>query len=91
MRAHGLGANVIVTEIDPTKALEAKMDGFRVMSGNEAFMIADFICSVTGNLNVIDKHHFKNMKDGVIVSNAGHFNVEINIDSLNVLLTQDVH
>ena len=82
MRANGLGANVIVTEIDPTKALEAKMDGFRVMSGNEAFMIADFICSVTGNLNVIDKHHFKNMKDGVIVSNAGHFNVEINIDAL---------
>ena len=88
MRAHGLGANVIVTEIDPTKALEAKMDGFRVMSGNEAFMIADFICSVTGNLNVIDKHHFKNMKDGVIVSNAGHFNVEINIDSLKKMSTK---
>ena len=82
MRAHGLGANVIVTEIDPTKALEARMDGFRVMSGNDAFKVADFICSVTGNINVIDKHHFRLMKDGAIVSNAGHFNVEINIDAL---------
>ena len=82
MRAAGLGASVIVTEIDPTKGLEAKMDGFQVMTGTEAFKKADFICSVTGNINVIDKHHFKIMKDGAIISNAGHFNVEINIDAL---------
>jgi len=82
MRANGLGANVIVTEIDSTKALEAKMDGFQVMTGSEAFKKGDFICSVTGNINVIDKHHFKTLKDGVIISNAGHFNVEINIKAL---------
>jgi adenosylhomocysteinase len=82
MRAAGLGASVIVTEIDPTKGLEAKMDGFQVMTGTEAFKKADFICSVTGNINVIDKHHFKIMKDGAIICNAGHFNVEINIDAL---------
>ncbi|MEE2974856.1 MAG: adenosylhomocysteinase [Thermodesulfobacteriota bacterium] len=88
MRANGLGANVIVTEIDSTKALEAKMDGFQVMTGNEAFKKADFICSVTGNINVIDKHHFRTMKDGAIISNAGHFNVEINIDSLKKMATK---
>tara|TARA_B110000196_G_scaffold145028_1_gene125492 strand:- start:1655 stop:2644 length:990 start_codon:yes stop_codon:yes gene_type:complete len=82
MRASGLGANVIVTEIDATKGLEAKMDGFQVMTGNEAFKRGDFICSVTGNINVIDKHHFKIMKDGAIISNAGHFNVEINVEAL---------
>ena len=88
MRASGLGANVIVTEIDSTKALEAKMDGFQVMTGDEAFKRADFICSVTGNINVIDKHHFKKMKDGAIISNAGHFNVEINIESLKKMSTK---
>jgi adenosylhomocysteinase len=82
MRASGLGANVIVTEIDATKGLEAKMDGFQVMTGTEAFKRGDFICSVTGNINVIDKHHFKIMKDGAIISNAGHFNVEINVEAL---------
>ena len=88
MRAAGLGANVIVTEIDATKGLEAKMDGFQVMTGTEAFKRADFICSVTGNLNVIDKKHFKIMKDGAIISNAGHFNVEINIDALRKMATK---
>ena len=89
MRAAGLGANVVVTEIDPTKGLEAKMDGFQVMTGTEAFRKADFICSVTGNINVIDKHHFKIMKDGVIISNAGHFNVEINIEALRKMASKN--
>ncbi len=88
MRAAGLGANVIVTEIDATKGLEAKMDGFQVMTGTEAFKRADFICSVTGNINVIDKNHFKVMKDGAIISNAGHFNVEINIDALRKMASK---
>ncbi|HXV42754.1 MAG TPA: adenosylhomocysteinase [Anaerolineae bacterium] len=82
MRARGLGANVIVTEIDPLKALEAVMDGFRVMPMIEAAPQADFICSATGDKNVIDKHHFEVMKDGCCVSNSGHFNVEINIPAL---------
>ena len=88
MRAAGLGASVIVTEIDATRGLEAKMDGFQVMTGTEAFKKADFICSVTGNINVIDKHHFKIMKDGAIISNAGHFNVEINIEALRRMATK---
>jgi len=78
-RARGLGANVIVTEVDPMPALEAVMDGFRVMPMEEADRIGDIFCTVTGDLNVIDKHHFEVMKDGAIVSNSGHFNVEINI------------
>jgi adenosylhomocysteinase len=82
MRARGMGANVIVTEIDPLKALEAVMDGFRVMPMIEAAPQADFICSATGDKNVIDKHHFEVMKDGCCVSNSGHFNVEINIPAL---------
>ncbi len=81
-RARGMGANVIVTEIDPLPALEAVMDGFRVMPMAEAAKIGDFFCTVTGDLNVIDKHHFEVMKDGAIVSNSGHFNVEINIPAL---------
>ncbi len=81
-RARGMGANVIVTEIDPLKALEAVMDGYRVMPMNEAVKIGDFFCTLTGDINVIDKHHFEMMKDGAIVSNSGHFNVEINIPSL---------
>ncbi len=81
-RARGMGANVIVTEIDPLKALEAVMDGFRVMPMNDAAQIGDFFCTLTGDINVIDKHHFELMKDGAIVSNSGHFNVEINIPSL---------
>jgi adenosylhomocysteinase len=81
-RARGMGAQVIVTEIDPMKALEAVMDGFQVMPMAEASKIGDFFCTVTGDLNVIDKHHFEVMKSGAIVANSGHFNVEINIPAL---------
>jgi adenosylhomocysteinase len=81
-RARGAGAEVIVTEIDPTKALEAVMDGFRVMSMEEASKIGDVFCTVTGNKNVLAKQHFELMKDGAIISNSGHFNVEIDIPSL---------
>ena len=84
-RARGLGANVIVTEVDPMPALEAVMDGFRVMPMVEAARIGDIFCTVTGDLNVIDKHHFEVMKDGAIVSNSGHFNVEINIPALETM------
>ncbi len=81
-RARGMGAQVIVTEVDPMKALEAVMDGFQVMPMVEASKIADIMCTVTGDLNVIDAHHFEVMKDGAIVANSGHFNVEINIPAL---------
>jgi adenosylhomocysteinase len=84
-RARGTGAEVIVTEIDPTKALEAVMDGFRVMSMDEAAKIGDVFCTVTGNKNVLAKQHFEVMKDGAIISNSGHFNVEIDIPSLEKL------
>ncbi|HKC00037.1 MAG TPA: adenosylhomocysteinase [Terriglobales bacterium] len=84
-RARGAGAEVIVTEIDPTKALEAVMDGFRVMSMEEAAKIGDVFCTVTGNKNVLSKQHFTVMKDGAIISNSGHFNVEIDIPSLEKL------
>lgn len=82
MRARGMGANVIVTEIDPMKALEAVMDGFRVMPMIEAAPIGDIFVTLTGDINVVDKHHFVAMKDGAIVANSGHFNVEINIPVL---------
>ena len=81
-RARGAGAEVIVTEIDPTKALEAVMDGFRVMSMDEAAKLGDVFCTVTGNKSVLAKQHFELMKDGAIISNSGHFNVEIDITSL---------
>jgi len=81
-RARGAGAEVIVTEIDPTKALEAVMDGFRVMSMAEAAKLGDVFCTVTGNKNVLAKEHFELMKDGAIIANSGHFNVEIDIPSL---------
>jgi adenosylhomocysteinase len=84
-RARGMGANVIVTEVDPLPALEAVMDGYRVMSMAEAAKIGDIFCTVTGDLNVIDQHHFEVMKDGAIISNSGHFNVEINIPALEKL------
>jgi adenosylhomocysteinase len=84
-RARGAGAEVIITEIDPTKALEAVMDGFRVMSMEEAAKIGDVFCTVTGNKNVLAKQHFEHMKDGAIISNSGHFNVEIDIPSLEKL------
>ena len=82
MRARGLGANVVVTEVDPLPALEAAMDGYRVMPMSEAAALGDFFCTVTGDINVIDRHHFESMKDGAIVANSGHFNVEINIPAL---------
>lgn len=82
MRARGLGANVIVTEVDPMPALEAVMDGFRVMPMMEAAKIGDIFCTLTGDLNVIDKHHMEVMKNGAIISNSGHFNVEINLPAL---------
>ncbi|MDK2981711.1 MAG: adenosylhomocysteinase [Chloroflexota bacterium] len=82
MRARGMGANVIVTEVDSLKALEAVMDGFRVLPMMEAAKEGNIFCTLTGDLNVIDKHHFEVMKDGAIVANSGHFNVEINIPAL---------
>ena len=81
-RAHGMGANVIVTEIDSLKALEAVMDGFRVLPMSEAAAIGDFFCTVTGNKHVLRKEHFEIMKDGAIVANSGHFNVEIDLEAL---------
>ncbi len=88
MRAKGMGANVIITEIDPIKALEAHMDGFRVMKMNDACKISDFIVTVTGDINVIDKHHFKLMKEGCIIANSGHFDVEINTKALEKMSTR---
>lgn len=88
MRARGMGANVVVTEVDPLAALEAVMDGFRVMPMNEAASIGDIFCTLTGDIKVIDEHHFERMKDGAIVSNSGHFNVEINIPSLEAMAVE---
>ncbi len=82
MRAKGMGADVVVTEIDPTRALEAVMDGYRVMPMSEAAKIGDFFCTVTGNTSVIRAEHFEKMKDGAIVSNSGHFNVELDLATL---------
>lgn len=85
MRAKGLGANVIVTEVDPLKALEAVMDGYRVMPMREAAPLGDIFITATGDINVIDRPHFEAMRDGAILANAGHFNVEINIPALEEL------
>ncbi|MGH7248859.1 MAG: adenosylhomocysteinase, partial [Pseudomonadota bacterium] len=85
MRARGHGANVIVTEIDPLKALEATMDGFRVMTMADAAPIGDIFCTLTGNTSVIRSEHFTAMKDGAVVCNSGHFNVEIDIPALTRL------
>jgi len=82
LRASGMGAKVIVTEIDPLRALEAVMDGYQVMSMEKAAPIGDFFCTLTGDIHVLRKEHFEMMKDGAIVSNSGHFNVEINLDDL---------
>ena len=81
-RARGMGADVIVTEIDPTKAIEAVMDGYRVMSMAEAAKIGDIFVTVTGNKNVVAREHFDAMKNGAVVANSGHFNVEIDIPAL---------
>ncbi len=86
-RAQGLGANVIVTEVDPIRALEARMDGFRVMPIREAVKISDIIITVTGNINIISGDDFKYMKDGCMLCNSGHFNVEINRQDLEAQST----
>jgi len=82
MRARGMGANVIVTEVDPLPALEAVMDGFTVMPIRKAARIGDFFCTLTGDINVIRQEHFATMKDGAIVANSGHFNVELDLEGL---------
>jgi len=87
MRAEGMGANVIIVEIDPLKALEATMDGYRVMPIAEAARIGDIFITVTGDIHIIRGEHFSVMKDGAIVANSGHFNVEINIPDLEKLST----
>ncbi len=89
MRARGLGGNVIVTEINPLKALEAVMDGFRVMPMQEAAPIGDIFVSATGNINVFDRHHFEVMKDGALLANSGHFDVEVNKAALRELAVSD--
>src|SRR5438132_12582980 len=73
-RAHGMGANVIVTEVDPTRALEAVMDGYRVLPGIEAAALGDIFVTVTGNVSVIDRPHMERMKNGALIANSGHFN-----------------
>ena len=85
LRGRGMGANVIVTEVDPIKAVEAVMDGFRVMPIAEAASIGDIFITVTGNRHVIDRHHFAKMKDGAIVCNSGHFDLELNLVALREL------
>lgn len=85
MRARGMGSNVIVTEIDPVVSLEAVMDGFRVMPMAEAAKVGDVFVTVTGDINVVDQHHFEVMKNGAIIANSGHFNCEINIPALEKL------
>ena len=85
MRARGLGANVIITEVDPTKALEALMDGYRVMSMQEAATVGDIFVTVTGNKHVINRDHFEKFKNGAILANSGHFNVEIDLETLGKL------
>jgi len=88
MRASGMGANVIVTEIDPLRALEAVMDGFRVMPMAEAAKVGHIFCSATGDIHVIDGHHMEVMRDGAILANSGHFDVEINLKALEQMSTK---
>jgi adenosylhomocysteinase len=87
MRAQGMGANVIITEMNPLKALEATMDGYRVMPMAEAAPLGDFFCTLTGDIQVIRREHFLKMKDGAILANSGHFNVEIDLESLAKIST----
>jgi adenosylhomocysteinase len=86
-RAKGMGANTIICEVDPLKALEAVMDGYQVMPINKASKVGDIFVTTTGDMSVIDKNDFKNMKDGAIVANAGHFDVEINLKALKKMST----
>ncbi|MDZ4770648.1 MAG: adenosylhomocysteinase [Chloroflexota bacterium] len=88
-RAQGMGANVIVTEVDPMRGLEAVMDGFRVMPMSEAAAIGDIFITATGDINVLDTQHFAAMKDGALMANSGHFNVEINIPGLRQMAAGD--
>ena len=88
MRAKGMGANVVITEVDLLKALEAVMDGFQVMPMSEAAPMGDIFCTLTGNTRVIRREHFLRMKDGAILSNSGHFNVEIDLPALEKLTTR---
>jgi adenosylhomocysteinase len=85
MRARGMGSHIIVTEVNPIRALEATMDGYAVLPIAEAAKVGDVFITLTGDINVIDKMHFPKMKDGAIVANSGHFNVEINIAALEKL------
>jgi adenosylhomocysteinase len=87
MRADGMGANVIVTEVNPLRALEAVMDGYRVLPMARAAELGDIFCTVSGNVNVIRKEHFLKMKDGTIVANSGHFNVELDLGGLGEITT----
>ncbi|MDQ6637457.1 MAG: adenosylhomocysteinase [Candidatus Dormibacteraeota bacterium] len=87
-RAKGHGADVIVTEVDPVRALEAAMDGFRVMPMADAARQGDIFCTVTGDVNVLDRSHFETMKDGAILANSGHFNSEINLSALDDMATE---
>jgi len=87
-RAQGHGANVIVTEVDPMKALEAVMDGFRVMPMAEAAKVGDVFVTVTGDIHVVAGEHFETMKDGAIVANSGHFNVELDLDALEAMASE---
>jgi adenosylhomocysteinase len=91
MRARGMGANVIITEVDPTKGIEAVMDGFRVMSMLEAAEIGDLFVTLTGNKNVIAREHFERLKSGAILCNSGHFNVEIDLETLGKLASSRRH
>ena len=88
MRARGMGANVVITEVDPLRALEAVMDGYRVMPMLKAAEISDIFVTATGDIHVLDKRHFERIKDGAILANSGHFNVEINIAALEAMATQ---
>jgi adenosylhomocysteinase len=88
MRARGMGAKVIITEVEPLKALEAVMEGYLVMPMDEAAEIGDFFCTVTGNKSVIRKEHFLKMKDGAIIANSGHFDVEIDLEDLKSISTK---
>ena len=85
LRARGMGAHVIVTEVDPIAAMEAVMDGFYVMPIKKAAKIGDVFCTVAGNINVIRKEHFQTMKDGAVICNSGHFNVELDLEGLQTI------
>ncbi|MEK6587412.1 MAG: adenosylhomocysteinase, partial [Chloroflexota bacterium] len=88
MRARGLGARVVVTEVDPLPALEAVMDGLQVMPMAEAAKVGDIFCTLTGDVHVLDRQHFEVMKDGAILANSGHFNVEINVEVLEEMASE---